>query len=233
VSSQTETSQSATAAQLEDLLRQRYSCRSFRATPVPRDVIFRILGMAQRSPSWCNCQPWNVVLLSGRPLEELRDALYRHVEKGGVEQPDFAFPREYQGKYLQRRRESGFQLYDALAIRRGDRAAYGRQVLENFRFFGAPHLAIVSTDEAIGIYGAVDCGIYVGTFMLAAQAFGVSTVPQAALAGHSGFLRTHLGLDAAQRVVCGISFGYDDAGHPANSYRTRRADIAEAVDWRE
>ena len=34
-------------------------------------------------------------------------------------------------------------------------------------------------------------------------------------------------------VVCGISFGFADDGHPANGVRTNRADVAEAVDWRE
>ena len=32
-------------------------------------------------------------------------------------------------------------------------------------------------------------------------------------------------------VVCGISFGYEDAAHPANSFRTRRAPLSEAVAW--
>ena len=33
---------------------------------------------------------------------------------------------------------------------------------------------------------AIDCGAYVGNFMLAAQALGLGTIPQAALARHSG-----------------------------------------------
>ena len=99
---------------------------------------------------------------------------------------DFTPPREYLGVYLERRRESGFQLYNTLGIARGDKAAYAKQALENYNFFGAPHVAIIHTDEALGIYGAIDCGAYVGNFMLAAQALGLGTIPQAALARHSG-----------------------------------------------
>jgi hypothetical protein len=44
---------------------------------------------------------------------------------------------------------------------RGDKAAYAKQALENYNFFGAPHVAIIHTDEALGIYGAIDCGAYV------------------------------------------------------------------------
>ena len=136
---------------------------------------------------------------------------------------DFPFPREYRGVYLERRRESGFQLYNSLGIARGDKAAYARQALENFNFFGAPHVAIVHTDEALGVYGAIDCGGYVTNFMLAAQALGLATMPQAALAFHSELMRKHFGLGDDRRVVCGISFGFPDRDHKANSYRTTRA----------
>ena len=102
--------------------------------------------------------------------ERFRKAIYATVSSGAPEDGDFPFPREYRGVYLERRRESGFQLYNTLGIARGDKAAYARQALENYNFFGAPHVAIIHTDEALGIYGAIDCGAYVGNFMLAAQA---------------------------------------------------------------
>ena len=86
--------------------------------------------------------------------------------------------------------------------------AYAKQALENYNFFGAPHVAIIHTDEPLGIYGAVDCGAYVGNFMLAAQALGLGTIPQAALARHSGLIRRHFKLADDRKVVCGISFGY-------------------------
>ena len=65
--------------------------------------------------------------------------------------------------------------------------------------------------------------------MLAAQALGVATIPQAALAFHSELVRRHFGLGDDRRVVCGISFGFPDRAHKANSYRTTRAGIADTV----
>ena len=112
---------------------------------------------------------------------------------------DFTPPREYLGVYLERRRESGFQLYNTLGIARGDKMAYAKQALENYNFFGAPHVAIIHTDEPLGIYGAIDCGAYVGNFMLAAQALGLGTIPQAALARHSGLIRRHFKLATTAR----------------------------------
>jgi nitroreductase len=214
---------------VEELLTERYSCRAFRPEPVPRPIIDRILTAAQRTASWCNSQPWQVVIASGTARERFRRAIYAEASSGAPEDGDFSFPREYLGVYLERRRESGFQLYNVLGIARGDRAAYARQALENYNFFGAPHVAIIHTDEALGIYGAIDCGAYVGNFLLAAQALGLGAIPQAALARHSGLIRRHFKLGDSRRVVCGISFGFPDRDHKINSYRTSRASIADSV----
>ena len=116
-----------------------------------------------------------------------------------------------------------------MGIPRGDKAGYARQALENYNFFGAPHVAIVHTDEPLGVYGAIDCGAYVSNFLLAAQALGLGTIPQAALARHSGLIRRHFNLPDDRRVVCGISFGYADHAHQVNSYRTSRASVADTV----
>ena len=214
---------------LEELLAERYSCRAFKADPVPRPTIERILRTAQRTASWCNSQPWQVIIASGEAKERFRKELYAKASSGATDDGDFPFPREYRGVYLARRRESGFQLYNTLGIPRGDKIAYARQALENFNFFGAPHVAIIHTDEALGVYGAIDCGGYVSNFMLAAQAVGLGAIAQAALAHQSGLIRRHFGLGDDRRVVCGISFGYPDRDHRINSYRTSRASVTEAA----
>ena len=214
---------------LEKLLAARYSCRAFKPDKVPRATIERVLNAAQKTASWCNSQPWQVTIFSGEAARKLGEDMYQAATGLAQGETDFPFPREYKGVYLDRRRESGFQLYNALGIQRGDKAAYQKQMLENFRFFGAPHVAIITSDEALGVYGAIDCGGYVGNFMLAAQAAGLATIPQAALAGYSDVVRKHLGVSEDRRVVCGISFGFADPSHAANSYRTNRATIPEAV----
>jgi nitroreductase len=216
---------------LEELLSERFSCRAFRPDPVPRPTIERVLTAAQRTASWCNSQPWQIMIASGEAKERFRAAIYREASSGAPAGGDFSFPREYRGVYLERRRESGFQLYNTLGIARGDKAAYARQALENYNFFGAPHVAIVHTDEALGIYGAIDCGAYVGNFLLAAQASGLGTIAQAALARHSGLIRRHFRLGDDRRVVCGISFGFPDRDHKINAYRTSRASIADTVSF--
>ena len=184
---------------------------------MPRATLERLLSAAQRTASWCNSQPWQLVITSGAETEKFREVMIAAATSGEPEAPDFPWPREYKGVYLERRRESGFQLYNTLGIPRGDKAAYAKQALQNFNFFGAPHVAIITTAEELGVYGAVDCGLYVDSFMLAAQALGLGTIAQAALARRSDIVRKHFGIADDRRVVCGISFGFPDHDALVNS----------------
>lgn len=228
----TDTFDPAAADCLDRLLSERHSCRAFLPDPVPQETLERIVTMAQKTASWCNSQAWQVVITRGAATERFRTALLAATENSPHDS-DIPFPREYRDVYLARRRECGFQLYDSVGIAKGDRAASARQGRENFRLFGAPHVAIISTPEPLGTYGAVDCGAYVANFMLAARSLGVATIAQAALASRSTFVREHFRIPDDRQVVCGISLGFEDRAHPANGFRTRRAPITDVVTWVE
>ncbi len=113
---------------------------------------------------------------------------------GAAPEPDLPWPDGYPGIYGDRRRAVAWQLYDAVGVEKGDRAASGRQMMENFRLFGAPHVALLHSPAALGPYGALDCGGFVTAFCLAAQARGVATIPQAAVASHGTFVRDWFGI---------------------------------------
>lgn len=215
------------------LMTGRYSCRAFLPDPVPRATIEAILRIAQRTASWNNTQPWQVIVTSGAATERFRALMLEKARRGDPHVSDFPFPREYRGASLERRRACGFQLYDAVGIQRGDKEGYARQTLRNYALFDAPHVAIVTADEPLGVYGAVDCGAYVSNFMTAARAAGVATIAQAALARFSDAIRAHFAIADDRRVVCGISFGFADESQPVNRYRTARAGLDEVVRWEE
>ncbi|WP_296766509.1 nitroreductase [Sediminimonas sp.] len=217
---------------LTQLLHDRHSCRSFRPDPVPRPVIERIVAAAGCVPSWCNAQPWQVTITAPAQTARLSAALLRAVETDAPA-PDLPWPDRYTGVYQDRRRTCGFQLYEAVGITRDDHAARHAQMLENYRFFGAPHVAIVSSEADLGPYGAMDTGGFVAAFTLAAQALGVATIPQAAVAAYAPTLRAELGMPAHRLILCGISLGYTDPDHPANAFRTDRAPLDQIIDWRD
>ena len=219
-----------TLSDLNRLLRDRHSCRAFRPDPVPRDQIEQILTSAARAPSWCNAQPWDIKITSGQETDAFRDALLREVDTA-TPKPDLPFPTSYTGIYQDRRRACGWALYQAVGVEKGDRVGSAQQMMRNFSLFDAPHCAILSSPAELGPYGAMDCGGFVTTFCLAAQALGVATIPQAAVASYGSFLHRYFNIPDDRLILCAISFGYAATDHPANSFRTDR-DAPEAfVEW--
>lgn len=217
-------------AALTRLLDERWTCRAFTEDVVPRADVEALLRVAQRTPSWCNTQPWDVIVTAGDETDRLRTALAEYV----MSQPqgsDFEFPAGFPGAYGDRRRECGFQLYDSLGIVKSDADGRLRQMLRNFDFFDAPHVALITVEADLGPYALLDTGIYVSSFLLGAQALGLAAAPQAALAGYADFFRTYFDLPSNRRVALGISFGYAAAQEPVNGFRTSRAELADVVSW--
>jgi len=212
-----------------DALSNRYSCRRFKQDAVPIDLIHKILTAAQKTPSWCNTQPWDVHVVSGEALQTLSGKLEKQAASGVTPNPDFLFPERYEGDYRDRRKVCGLQLYKSVGIEKGDTDRTRDQALENFRFFAAPHVMFLTVPSELGVYGAVDCGLYVSSFMLVANELGVATIAQAALASYPDVVRDALNIGKERYLVCGISFGFEDTTHPINGYRTEREPIASVV----
>jgi len=216
---------------MAEVFAARFSCRAFKPDPVPRGEIERIVDLARHVPSWCNAQPWQLVIASGAEIDRFRDALQAEVQTAS-HQSDIPFPDGYSGVYQDRRRTCGFQLYEAVGIDRKDREGRAAQMMRNFAFFDAPHVALVTSPAELGAYGAMDSGGFVTAFTTAATALGIATIPQAAIASYSPLVHRHFDIGEDRLVLCAISFGYADMDHPANAFRTERADVGDIIDWR-
>lgn len=215
----------------EDTVLGRFSCRAFRPAAVPERLLADVLTLAQQAPSWCNTQPWHVLVTSdSNETRRFARALTRHVEGcDGAGNPDIPMPDSYHGDHAERRRSSGMQLYSALGIEREDVAARRSQALRNFEFFDAPHVAIVTVDNDLGPYALVDAGIYVGHLVLAASHYGLGSVAQASVARHADFVRQYFELPTSESVLLAVSLGWPDSEAPANHFRTARVDLTAVV----
>ena len=213
---------------LKKILDGRYSCRAFQDKAVPIEDMHAIIQAAQKVPSWCNFQPWQMHLVTG----DVRDTLSEKIMAAAIADEgvsDVPFPEKTTGKHAERRRTCGIQLYKAVGVERGDRAGSRQQMLENYRFFGAPQAIVITTPKELGAYGILDCGAFVTAFMMAAEAKGIATIAQASIAGMSEIVREALDISEDRDVLCAISFGYADAAHPANQFRTERAPLEEVL----
>ncbi|MBN2406184.1 MAG: nitroreductase family protein [Elusimicrobia bacterium] len=62
-----------------ELVKNRYSCRSYKDLPVEKDKIDRCLEAARLSPSACNAQPWEFIIIDD---SQLRDSLAEKAAAG-------------------------------------------------------------------------------------------------------------------------------------------------------
>ena len=82
--------------------------------------------------------------------------------------------------------------------------------------------------ESFGLREACDVGMYAQTLMLSMTAHGLASCPQTALSFDADGVRETLGIDASQKLIFGISFGYPQEGADVNNSITHRCAL-EAV----
>ena len=69
--------------------------------------------------------------------------------------------------------------------------------------------------------------MYAQSLMLSLTALGLGSCPQTSLGFHADTVREVLSIDASQKLLFGISFGYVDETAAANRCRTVCATVAE------
>ena len=102
--------------QISEAIKSRISCRSFLQKKVDKSDLEKIMYLASLSPSGGNIQPWNVYVLTGKPLKKLTDDVKKNLKafpKG--EMPEYqVYPKDLTETYLQRRNKCGEDLYKLL-----------------------------------------------------------------------------------------------------------------------
>lgn len=223
---------------IEDALRTRRSCRAFRADPVPRAQIERLLSLAARSASNSNCQPWQVHVLTGGAKRALTADLVRAhdserralVGEYDYQPPPDAWPEPFRT----RRRRFGRDLYhDTLGIPSGDTAGRLRHHRRNYDFFGAPVGLILTVGRGPRQSALIDAGLFLQALMLAARGMGLHTCAQASFLDFHPVLRRHLTIPADQLIVCGMALGYADESHPLSTHRTPREPVSSFATFYE
>ncbi len=214
----------------DDIVLRRRALRAFLPEPLPAETLRRLFEVAQRAPSNCNTQPWITHVASGASLQSLREELPRRFMAGQLSL-DFPYDGVYQGVYKERQYGSAQALYDSVGIERSDKAGRQVQFMRNFTFFDAPHAAFLFLPEPFGLREAADLGMYAQTLMLAMTARGLGSCPQTALSFEADCIREMLAVEAGNKLLFGISFGYPDPDAPINGCATDRATLADCVQF--
>ena len=210
----------------------RRAVRGFLPTPVDVDVVRKILAVASYAPSGANLQPWQVHVVMGATRDELSNALMGAFNRKQPEIREYDYyPVVWRSPYVERRRQTGWGLYELLGIRKGDREASAKQHVRNYAFFGAPVVLICTIDNDLGKGSWLDYGMFLQNIMILARSHGLHTCPQAAVANYPQIIKEHLGIGSDKTIVCGISMGYEDPGVLANRFRPPRIGLDDFVQF--
>jgi nitroreductase len=217
--------------QIDAAIRARHSVRAYRRDAVPRDTVHELLALAARAPSGTNIQPWGVTVLGRSRI----DAMVSAITTSGVHPhqapwDDYRYyPKVLPDPFASRRRALGAALYGLLGIGRRDVRAMRQHFARNFDFFGAPVGLLITIDRRLEKGSWLDLGMFIQTFLLAAEARGLGTCVQAAFAPYHRQIRPIAGLKETDVLVCGIALGYPDQTRPENALRTERAPLEDWV----
>ncbi len=217
------------ALTVDEAIRRRRSVRGFLPDEVPEATLKEVFALAQLSPSNCNVQPWIPHVVSGPALRRLRDAL---VEAGMRDEPinaDFAADRKFLGVHRERQVDAAQQLYGAMGVERRDMVGRKMAYIRNHACFDAPPAVFVFMPGYFDVREATDIGMYAQTLMLALTARGIASCAQGALSLYPDIVRQHLGVSEDQKLLFGVSFGYEDPDVKANTARVGRASLDDAV----
>ena len=228
-----------------ETLTQRHSIRSFSERPVPQEVLNALLNQALKSPSWSNTQPYCVAIAQGElrnqlaqeltekfnrvskwqaanPLKKLWSLLTNNPLPDGDFKPIIHYPKDLQP----RRQATGVGLYQPLGIARDDHQARQEQMAKNFCFFDAPVVLFIFMHKGLGVYSALDSGIFLQSLMLAATNAGLGTCAQGALAAWRSPIEKYFSIPSQYQLLTGLSLGYPSQD-PVNQFQPERRQVAE------
>jgi nitroreductase len=220
-----------------EAINQRRSIRAFKSEPVPKAILKEIIELALRAPSYDNTQPWELAIVTGKKLEEIRQAF---VEKAAAGEPDPDIPlvREFPQPYDIRRRVLGRKIFELKGIRRDDKEKRMWWLLQGLRSFEAPCVIYIYIDRSFyleggkpNIWPVFDCGSVAENIMLLATRYGLGTVAQIQAVLYPDVLRKVLGIPDSKIIVLGIAVGYPDWDDPVSELRSEREPLENVSNW--
>jgi nitroreductase len=212
-----------------DAIRARKSIRGYKSDPVPQELLKQILETATRAPSAMNTQSWEVTVVTGEPLENIRNGNVEMLSSGKAPNPDVKM-ESYDGVYKERQVGLAMELFKLLGITREDKQKRNEWMMQGFRFFDAPAAIIVSTDKSLDpAHAYTDVGILMQTICLTALSHGLGTCIMGQGVMFPDVVRKHTGIPDSKRIFLSTPIGYPDPGFPANKLVTSRVPLEDSV----
>lgn len=220
---------------LRELMSSRRSVRGYLPDPVPADVIAEIIETAILAPSSMNTQPWHFYVVTGEPLDRIREETSARMIAGEPVKRDLGMVEDYRGVYRQRQIDIAVQLFTSMGIERHDKERRLDWTLRGFRQFDAPASIIVTYDRALDDIAPIthfDLGAVTHGLVLAAWSRGLGTVINGQGAMQSDVVRKHAQISDEHAIFTCVAIGYPDDDFVANRVKSTRVPAEEITSFR-
>ncbi|MDF1855623.1 nitroreductase [Pseudooceanicola sp.] len=215
---------------IDQTMQERRSIRGFQKKPVSRALMEEVLALANCAPSSMNTQPWHFHVLTGAPLEKVRDGNTERMLGGVPPKREIPSHGTYEGIHRDRQVEIAKQLFAAMGIAREDAERRQDWVMRGFRQFDAPVSVVVTYDRALNDHGPVaifDAGAATYGLVLAAWSRGLGAVINGQGIMQSPVVREHAQIPEDEVILTCVALGWPDEEFAANSVKSVRRDAAE------
>jgi nitroreductase len=228
-----------------EFLAKRRTTRSFKSDPVDAKTIDELLEDGLTAPSWSNTRPFLVAVASGEVRDRIsKDMLERWSVGSGMISgnlrdklrflftpkawplSDYPVMKPYPKSLQPRARRVGKELYGMLGVARGDKKARDAQWAKNYEFFNAPVEIFVFIHKGLSVFAANDAGLFAENLMLSAQAKGLGTCAQGAVAIWPKAVHKEFVIPKGYKLIYGIAVGYRDDAE-VNTFQANRIGAEE------
>lgn len=218
--------------EVKEAILSRRSIRKFLKKDIPEGLIKEILAEAQWAPSWGNTQPWELMIVSGPPLERFKQKNKEALFSGVKANPEIQMPEVFTSSLKQRYVDVGRSVLQALSIDRKDLDGRLKYYGDMFYLFDAPVLALFLLSKDVLLeYAMLDVGLCLQTLLLSAHNKGLGGIVLAASVNYPDILRSLFPIDANKTIVMGTALGWPDSLAPVNRFERQRAGLMETVTW--
>lgn len=213
-----------------DALNTRITCRDFLNTPVPDEVLMRILNMAMRSPSGGNLQPWKLHVMTGETLAEFKKRASERTLSGKLEEPTYRpYPSPLWEPQRSWRYKLGEDMYNLVGIPRENKMGRLVWLAQNAKFFEAPVGIIITGHKGLEMPQYMDIGILTQSLMLLAREEGLHSAPQGWWRNWTSVCHEFLDIPEEEEVLVGMAIGYGNPDAPVNNLYADRASLEEVA----
>jgi nitroreductase len=217
--------------ELEQAMQERRSIRGFQDKPVPRALLEEIIALANHAPSSMNTQPWHFHVLTGAPLEAVREGNSTRMLQGVPPVREIVDHGAYEGPHRDRQVAIAKQLFAAMGIAREDKEMRQDWVMRGFRQFDAPVSVVVTFDKSLdnGTIAHFDLGAVTYGLVLAAWDRGLGAVINGQCIMQCPVVREHAQIPDDEVIMTCVALGWPDAEFAANSVVSTRREVAEVA----